>query len=78
MHRLIRSIAVGGLLFICGFFAIAAVTFHSGQLNLQQSRDLANRTANILLQLKTVFSTLKDCETGQRGYIITGDGGCHS
>src|SRR5437879_5381629 len=51
------------------FAAVASVT----TTKLVQTADLNRHTFQVLLHLKEVVSLLKDTETGQRGYIITGE-----
>ena len=34
---------------------------------------IIERQRNIILQVEQLLSTMKDAETGQRGYLITGD-----
>jgi len=73
MNSLIRSVSIIGVLLVCGIFIVAALTNYAGQLNLQHSRDLVVKTTDLLAALESVISTMKDCETGQRGYVITGN-----
>src|ERR1035438_9234904 len=40
---------------------------------LIQNTKLVNQTHTILTKLELVFSTLKDAESGQRGYMLTND-----
>ena len=40
---------------------------------LSESTELLNISYKIQIQLERLLSDLKDAETGQRGYIITGD-----
>ena len=48
------------------------VTFWTGQrVIVTQSRDVLHR--HLIAQSEELLSTLKDAETGQRGFIITGD-----
>jgi len=41
--------------------------------NLIQSADLVSHSNEVMTDLDGVISTLKDAETGQRGYLLTGD-----
>lgn len=43
--------------------------------NLLGSAELVNRTHQILLETEQISSGLKDAESGQRGYLLTGVGG---
>lgn len=40
--------------------------------NLVKSSALVNHTNNVILELESTISVLKDAETGQRGYLLTG------
>ncbi len=85
MNKLVRSISILGVLFVCSIFIIAALTNYTSQLNLRHSRELVVQSTGLIAQLESVISTIKDCETGQRGYVITGNASylepyekCHS
>ncbi|MHB8724039.1 MAG: methyl-accepting chemotaxis protein [Casimicrobiaceae bacterium] len=52
--------------------AIAAASYRS-TAKLTTTAELVAHSHEVLEKLETVLSTLKDAETGQRGYIITGD-----
>src|SRR5439155_1434528 len=41
--------------------------------HLAQTEGLVAHTHEVVAQLEAVLSTLKDAETGQRGYLLTGD-----
>ncbi|TCD03012.1 response regulator [Pedobacter psychroterrae] len=41
--------------------------------NLIRSADMVSHSSDIINKLEGVISTLKDAETGQRGYLLTGD-----
>src|SRR5690349_11160901 len=41
--------------------------------NLIQNADLVSHSNEVMTNLDGVISTLKDAETGQRGYLLTGD-----
>ncbi|MET0535965.1 MAG: CHASE3 domain-containing protein, partial [Steroidobacter sp.] len=65
---------------LIGFFvAVAAVVlvafFSYGALESRsKAADLVTHTFNVIARLESVLSILKDAETGQRGYLLTGDG----
>ena len=40
--------------------------------SLVKSSNLVNHTNTVILELENTLSLLKDAETGQRGYLITG------
>lgn len=48
------------------------IGLHRSFSEAEAIRDLINRSYEERLQLETVFSLVQDCETGQRGFIITG------
>lgn len=50
----------------------AYLSFHYNQL-VKQSRDSVDRRYETLDRLRQVFESVEDAETGQRGFIITGD-----
>jgi PAS domain S-box-containing protein len=52
--------------------ATVAVTYWIGQVRTQYGRSLL-RVHNTVDALNVVLSTLKDAETGQRGYLLTGN-----
>ena len=52
---------------------ISAVASYTSISNLLYSARWVNHTNQVILQLDNIISTLKDAETGQRGYLITGD-----
>ena len=64
----------GFLLALTAVVAIALVSYLSLQATISASRNLT-QSVEVLGQLNTVLSTLKDAETGQRGYLLTGDEG---
>lgn len=66
------SITVG-LVLILAFFILAAAVSYNNIRVLQQNTYQVTRTHDTLIALQSLLSALKDAETGQRGYIITGD-----
>src|SRR6266850_1358452 len=60
-------VAVGSLLALS-----IAIAYIVGLRALQLNRDLA-RESNVMRVLERFVSVLKDTETGQRGYLLTGD-----
>ena len=62
-----------------GFGVAAAILVVIGMASYQSMRgfletaELETRTYVVLSELKDVLSTVQDAETGQRGYIITGE-----
>lgn len=72
MKPLIKTISITCAVIILGFFVIAGVITYHNQSKLIESRIWVIQNYEIIIQLKQVLSILKDCETGQRGYLITG------
>jgi CheY-like chemotaxis protein/signal transduction histidine kinase/CHASE3 domain sensor protein len=50
---------------------IAVLSYSSLQSTAVSAQDLT-KTVEVIAQLQTVLSTLKDAETGQRGYLLSG------
>jgi PAS domain S-box-containing protein len=66
------SVTTGFLLLLIVLIANALVTRH--QLSVQvDNQDLAAHAQQVLFELSQTESLLKDAETGQRGYLYTGD-----
>lgn len=66
---------LAALLMVAGIVVFAAAALASA-FGLQRARDLAEqntRSYRSLLQIEAVLSELKDLETGQRGFLISGD-----
>jgi CheY-like chemotaxis protein/CHASE3 domain sensor protein len=62
----------GFSLALTAIVAIALISYQSLQAAISASRNLT-QSVEVLGQLNTVLSTLKDAETGQRGYLLTGE-----
>ena len=62
----------GFMLALIAVLVIALLSYQSLQSTADSSRSLT-RSIEILAQLNTVLSTVKDAETGQRGYLLTGE-----
>lgn len=69
---LLRNLQIGfGLsLFI---LVISSVASYSSIQNLLDSSRWVDHTDSVLNELERAISTMKDAETGQRGYLLTGD-----
>jgi CheY-like chemotaxis protein/CHASE3 domain sensor protein len=59
------------LIALAAVVALAALSYISVQSTAASARSLT-KTIEVIAQLQTVLSTLKDAETGQRGYLLTG------
>jgi CHASE3 domain sensor protein len=55
------------ILFVTSFASFISIQ------NLIKSADLVSHSNRVMSSLDGVISTLKDAETGQRGYLLTGD-----
>jgi CheY-like chemotaxis protein/CHASE3 domain sensor protein len=62
----------GFLLAVMAVLVIALLSYQSLEATAESSKSLA-RSIEVLAQLNAVLSTLKDAETGQRGYLLTGE-----
>ena len=62
----------GFVLAIIAVIVIALLSYQSLQNANMSARNLAH-SVEVLAQLESLLSTLKDAETGQRGYLLTGD-----
>jgi CHASE3 domain sensor protein len=60
----------GFLLAVVAVLIVAVLSYQSLQSAVTSSQNLA-KTIEVLAQLDGVLSTLKDAETGQRGYLLT-------
>jgi signal transduction histidine kinase/DNA-binding response OmpR family regulator/CHASE3 domain sensor protein len=62
----------GFVLAVTAVAVIALLSYQSLQTTAASSKSLT-QTVELLAQLNNLLSTLKDAETGQRGYLLTGD-----
>src|SRR4051794_34684238 len=66
-------------LFHIGYFLVPALLAANGVatlLNLRtigEAKSWIDHTREVVIELERALSTLKDAETGQRGYLLTGD-----
>ena len=69
---LLRNLQIGfGLSLL--LLIIASVASYSSIRNLLDGARLVSHTDSVINQLNTALSTLKDAETGQRGFLLTSD-----
>jgi CheY-like chemotaxis protein/CHASE3 domain sensor protein len=59
------------LIAVAAVLTLAALSYMSVQSTAASARSLT-KSVEVLAQFQTVLSTLKDAETGQRGYLLTG------
>jgi len=62
---------LGFALAVTAVVVIASLSYQSLQTTVASSKSL-RQSIEVLAQLNSVLSTLKDAETGQRGYLLTG------
>ncbi|MBI3805351.1 MAG: PAS domain S-box protein [Nitrospirae bacterium] len=67
-----RRINIGLGLTVLIFIVTTAVS-HRSTVRLSATAEWVSHTRQVLEQIEALFSTLKDAETGERGYLITGD-----
>jgi CheY-like chemotaxis protein/signal transduction histidine kinase/CHASE3 domain sensor protein len=63
---------IGFLLAVLAVVIIALLSYQSLQATTNTARSLA-QSIEVLRRLQSLFSTLKDAETGQRGFLLTGE-----
>ena len=71
MHSFKRNLLIGYSVSLLLLLVSAIASYISIQ-NLLESTELVNHTNSVITSLEKVISQLKDAETGQRGYLITG------
>jgi len=71
-RTLTRGQIVAIALLICALVADAALSIFNIR-EVANSVQWISHTQEVLAKLEQVLSTLKDAETGQRGYLLTGD-----
>jgi len=62
-----------GLLGVVLFFTISGYVTHSSLLTLRNNGNDIAETHEVLMTCNNILSLMKDAETGQRGYVLTGD-----
>ncbi|HZX59515.1 MAG TPA: CHASE3 domain-containing protein, partial [Mucilaginibacter sp.] len=71
-QRLNRNLRFGfglSLLFLISISAASYISIH----NLFESSDLVAHSNQVIQKLEYTISIMKDAETGQRGYLLTGN-----
>ncbi|RZM04670.1 MAG: histidine kinase, partial [Pedobacter sp.] len=68
----VRTVQAGFGFSLLLLIATSVASFYSIR-NLVLSSERVNHTNRVLQELENVISFAKDAETGQRGYLITGD-----
>ncbi len=67
--------AVLGLIVGLAFFLVSGALAYSNVQTLRESDQAIRHSHNILIALNELLSTTQDAETGQRGYLLTGNTG---
>ncbi|MBW8880999.1 MAG: response regulator, partial [Asticcacaulis sp.] len=62
-----------GVTLIAVFFIVTGVISYNNIQTIKRDTDLVTDTHEMLLSLNQTLSLLKDAETSQRGYLLTGD-----
>jgi signal transduction histidine kinase len=73
MKRRIGTGAATGFLLASFILLLDAAVGYRNVLTLHENDQAVTHTHKVLSSLTNVFSTLKDAETGQRGFLITGE-----
>lgn len=61
-----------GLVTIMAFFAGSGIISYLNTKTLREDSKLVAHTHEVLQSLNSILSSMKDAETGQRGYVLTG------
>lgn len=62
-----------GTIVLIGFLCANAFVAHRQTTKLHDNAALVTHTQNVLMSLERLMATITNAETGQRGYLITGD-----
>ncbi|MBI9067836.1 MAG: CHASE3 domain-containing protein [Salinivirgaceae bacterium] len=65
------KIAIGFAIILSMFVIVSVITLRN-QNNLAENADWVTHTHQVITVIEGISGSLKDAETGQRGYIITG------
>ena len=72
MRELSKQISIGIGIAVVLLVVNAVVSYRSISQLIQNER-LVSHTHQVIGELESMFSTMKDAETGQRGYLLTGE-----
>ena len=61
------------LALVAAFFVVSGIVSYLNIATLRRDSDAIIRTHKVLLGANELLSTVKDAETGQRGYVVTGE-----
>jgi signal transduction histidine kinase len=73
MGRLSRRAFIVALVVVVAFAAVNAAVSYRLTLRLIENERWVSHTHEVLNELEGTLSALKDAETGERGYLLTGD-----
>jgi len=72
MNNFKRNLLIG-YGFILFLLLVSSVVSYVSISNLLTSQQWVNHTHEVILKLENTFSSIKDAETGQRGFLLTGN-----
>ncbi len=73
MNKSLTRQITAGIGMALGLLIFNAATSYRNTLKLVENEAWVSHTHQVLTQLEATLSTLKDAETGQRGYLLTGE-----
>lgn len=69
----IRFAVTGGLAAVVAFFFVTGIVAHLNTRTISRSARQVSDTHEVLATHDELLSLMKDAETGQRGFVITGE-----
>ena len=72
MGRISRKVVGIGYALVLAILAVDAILVYASLLTITRSNDQVDHSRRVLTDLERTLSVLKDAETGQRGYLLTG------
>ncbi|WP_293261427.1 MULTISPECIES: CHASE3 domain-containing protein [unclassified Microcoleus] len=75
MNKSLTRQITAGIGIALGLLIFNAATSYRNTLKLVENERSVSHTHGVLIELEATLSTLKDAETGQRGYLLTGEQG---
>ena len=73
MNKMFARILMFVIVMVAGLLVVNAWLAHHNIRQIRSESILASRTRDVLIAIETIMSLAKDAETGQRGYLITGE-----
>lgn len=73
MNKSLTRQITAGIGMALGLLIFNAATSYRNTLKLVENERSVSHTHQVLTELEATLSTLKDAETGQRGYLLTGE-----